>query len=145
MPGTPIFPISMRRRASPFSIAWKHRPSAATRFGPTSIRSEGAAREAELRQCLALRSFLSRCAAELHHSLLPGSTARRRRHGLGQPVSDRREPHEKLNFANAWHSDLSYLDAPPSFTILYCLEAPPVGGDTVWANQYQIGGSRTRS
>jgi len=47
-----------------------------------------------------------------------------------------KEPHDKLNFANAWHSDLSYLEAPPSFTILYCLETPPVGGDTVWANQY---------
>ncbi|MGZ5989202.1 MAG: TauD/TfdA dioxygenase family protein [Rhizomicrobium sp.] len=47
-----------------------------------------------------------------------------------------KEPNEKLNFANAWHTDLSYLEAPPSFTILYCLETPPAGGDTVWANQY---------
>jgi taurine dioxygenase len=47
-----------------------------------------------------------------------------------------KEPHEKLNFANAWHTDLSYLEAPPSFTLLYCLETPAVGGDTVWANQY---------
>jgi taurine dioxygenase len=47
-----------------------------------------------------------------------------------------KEKHETLNFANAWHSDLSYLPQPPSFTILYCIEAPPVGGDTVWANQY---------
>ncbi len=47
-----------------------------------------------------------------------------------------KEPHEKLNFANAWHTDLSYLAEPPSFTILYCLESPPFGGDTVWANQY---------
>jgi len=47
-----------------------------------------------------------------------------------------KEPHEKLNFANAWHTDLSYLEAPPSFTVLYCLETPDVGGDTVWANQY---------
>jgi taurine dioxygenase len=47
-----------------------------------------------------------------------------------------KEPNDKLNFANAWHTDLSYLEAPPSFTILYCLETPPVGGDTVWANQY---------
>jgi len=31
-----------------------------------------------------------------------------------------KEPHEKLNFANAWHTDLSYLEAPPSFTVLYC-------------------------
>src|SRR5258707_947519 len=47
-----------------------------------------------------------------------------------------KEPHEKLNFANAWHTDLSYLETPPSFTVLYCLETPPAGGDTVWANQY---------
>jgi taurine dioxygenase len=47
-----------------------------------------------------------------------------------------KEPHERLNFANAWHTDLSYLKAPPSFTLLYCLEAPPYGGDTIWANQY---------
>jgi len=60
-----------------------------------------------------------------------------------KPMPDRpyvirilKEPEEKLNFANAWHTDLSYLPAPPSFTILYCLESPPVGGDTVWANQY---------
>ena len=60
-----------------------------------------------------------------------------------KPMPDRpyvirilKEPDEKLNFANAWHTDLSYLPAPPSFTILYCLESPPVGGDTVWANQY---------
>ncbi len=47
-----------------------------------------------------------------------------------------KQPDEKLNFANAWHTDLSYLEAPPSYTILYCLETPPAGGDTVWANQY---------
>ncbi len=47
-----------------------------------------------------------------------------------------KQPHEKLNFANAWHTDLSYLEAPPRFTILHCLETPPAGGDTVWANQY---------
>jgi|HubBroStandDraft_3_1064219.scaffolds.fasta_scaffold243019_1 taurine dioxygenase len=47
-----------------------------------------------------------------------------------------KEPHETLNFANAWHTDLSYLPEPPSYTILYCLDSPPAGGDTVWANQY---------
>ena len=47
-----------------------------------------------------------------------------------------KEPGDKLNFANAWHTDLSYLPEPPSFTLLYCVEAPPVGGDTIWANQY---------
>src|SRR5204863_4134562 len=47
-----------------------------------------------------------------------------------------KEPHEKLNFANAWHTDLSYLEAPPRFTVLHCLETPAHGGDTVWANQH---------
>jgi len=47
-----------------------------------------------------------------------------------------KEPHEKVNFANAWHTDLSYLEAPPRFTVLYCLETPDHGGDTIWANQY---------
>ena len=48
-----------------------------------------------------------------------------------------KEKHETLNFANAWHTDLSYLPTPPSFTLLYCLDAPPSGGDTIWANQYR--------
>ena len=47
-----------------------------------------------------------------------------------------KEPTDLLNFANAWHSDLSYLPAPPSFTLLHAHEVPPFGGDTVWANQY---------
>ncbi|HEY8698648.1 MAG TPA: TauD/TfdA family dioxygenase [Rhizomicrobium sp.] len=60
-----------------------------------------------------------------------------------KPLADRphvirilKEPHERLNFANAWHTDLSYLPEPPNYTLLYCLDAPPAGGDTIWANQY---------
>ena len=59
------------------------------------------------------------------------------------PLEDRpyvirviKEPEDQLNFANAWHSDLSYLDAPPSYTLLHAWEVPPFGGDTVWSNQY---------
>jgi taurine dioxygenase len=59
------------------------------------------------------------------------------------PLKDRpyvirviKEPGDLLNFANAWHSDLSYLEAPPSFTVLHAWEVPPFGGDTVWSNQY---------
>jgi taurine dioxygenase len=47
-----------------------------------------------------------------------------------------KEPTDELNFANAWHTDLSYLPAPPSFTVLHAHEVPPFGGDTIWANQY---------
>jgi taurine dioxygenase len=47
-----------------------------------------------------------------------------------------KEPDDELNFANAWHSDLSYLPEPPSYTVLHAHEVPPFGGDTIWANQY---------
>lgn len=39
-------------------------------------------------------------------------------------------------FGGSWHSDFSFLDAPPSLTLLYALELPPLGGDTLWASQY---------
>ena len=47
-----------------------------------------------------------------------------------------KEAHDELNFANAWHSDLTYLEAPPSFTLLHAWDVPVAGGDTVWSNQY---------
>jgi taurine dioxygenase len=47
-----------------------------------------------------------------------------------------KEPTDLLNFANAWHTDLSYLAAPPSYTLLHAYQVPAFGGDTVWANQY---------
>ena len=60
-----------------------------------------------------------------------------------KPLDDRpyvirviKEPDDELNFANAWHTDLSYLQVPPSFTLLHAREVPDHGGDTVWANQY---------
>lgn len=46
------------------------------------------------------------------------------------------EPDDQLNFANAWHSDLSYLPEPPSYTLLHAAEVPDFGGDTLWSNQY---------
>lgn len=59
------------------------------------------------------------------------------------PLEDRpyvirviKEPDDQLNFANAWHTDLSYLPAPPAYTLLHAREVPAYGGDTVWANQY---------
>ena len=47
-----------------------------------------------------------------------------------------KEPGDQLNFANAWHSDLSYLPEPPSYTLLHASQVPPFGGDTLWTNQY---------
>ena len=49
----------------------------------------------------------------------------------------RREADETSTlFAEAWHSDWSFLPRPPSATVLYGNVIPPVGGDTLFANQY---------
>ena len=39
-------------------------------------------------------------------------------------------------FAEGWHSDWSFLSTPPSGTLLYGRIIPPLGGDTLYANQY---------
>ncbi len=38
-------------------------------------------------------------------------------------------------FAETWHSDWSFLPSPPQATLLYGNVIPPVGGDTLFANQ----------
>lgn len=38
------------------------------------------------------------------------------------------------NFEAAWHTDMSYLDVPPSASLLHAIEIPPVGGNTSFAN-----------
>ncbi|MCL2923503.1 MAG: TauD/TfdA family dioxygenase [Trichodesmium sp. MAG_R04] len=44
--------------------------------------------------------------------------------------------HEGANFGGLWHSDTTYLERPPMGSILYAVEIPPYGGDTLFANQY---------
>ena len=39
-------------------------------------------------------------------------------------------------FGGTWHTDFSFLPEPPDATLLQAVELPPVGGDTIWANQY---------
>ncbi len=53
-------------------------------------------------------------------------------------IAVRKEADERKisTFGGTWHSDFSFLDEPPSFTLLYALELPALGGDTLWASQY---------
>jgi taurine dioxygenase len=45
-----------------------------------------------------------------------------------------KEPEETKNFGGAWHSDTAYLRQPPLATLLYAVETPSHGGDTLFAN-----------
>ena len=37
-------------------------------------------------------------------------------------------------YENSWHTDSTWREEPPMGAVLRCVECPPVGGDTMWAN-----------
>jgi len=48
-----------------------------------------------------------------------------------------KEADAELNFGGAWHTDTSYVERPPKATILYAVEVPDEGGDTLFADATQ--------
>ncbi len=46
------------------------------------------------------------------------------------------KPSETRDTGRLWHSDHSFTTHPTMATMLYCLEIPPVGGTTMFNNQY---------
>jgi taurine dioxygenase len=54
-------------------------------------------------------------------------------------VKQNGEPIGSLGAGEAvWHTDMSYLDAPPIASALYALEIPPIGGNTSFCSMYAI-------
>jgi len=51
-------------------------------------------------------------------------------------VMIRREPGDTRVVGEDWHTDTTMMATPPMGAILYALEVPPYGGDTLFANQY---------
>ena len=56
--------------------------------------------------------------------------------GFPEVIEVVKREHERINFGGIWHSDTAYLEHPPMGSMLLAREVPPVGGDTLFANQY---------
>jgi taurine dioxygenase len=52
--------------------------------------------------------------------------------GLVQIYKSPDQPMDR--YENAWHTDATWRESPPLGCVLRCVECPPVGGDTIWAN-----------
>ncbi|MDN4574611.1 taurine dioxygenase [Pandoraea cepalis] len=52
--------------------------------------------------------------------------------GLVRIYKSPEQPNDR--YENAWHTDATWRNAPPFGCVLRCVECPPVGGDTMWAN-----------
>jgi taurine dioxygenase len=48
----------------------------------------------------------------------------------------RKEPEQRRNIGNGWHTDHSYDVAPALGSMLYAREVPKTGGDTLFASMY---------
>ena len=55
--------------------------------------------------------------------------------GIPEITAVLKREHETVNFGGVWHTDTSYQQLPPMATMLQAVELPPIGGDTLFANQ----------
>jgi len=51
-----------------------------------------------------------------------------------QPLIKEADTRLKMIFGEGWHTDSPFLARPPAISMLYGVEVPLFGGDTIWAN-----------
>jgi taurine dioxygenase len=51
-----------------------------------------------------------------------------------QPVIKEADVRVIMVFGNGWHTDSPFLERPPAISMLYGVDIPPYGGDTLFAN-----------
>jgi taurine dioxygenase len=51
-----------------------------------------------------------------------------------QPLVKEADARPGVIFGGGWHTDSPFLAEPPAISMLYAVEIPPYGGDTIWAN-----------
>ncbi len=56
--------------------------------------------------------------------------------GYPQIAKVLKEPDQEVNIGGGWHTDHSYDEIPAMGSILYALEIPPSGGDTLFAGMH---------
>lgn len=52
------------------------------------------------------------------------------------PVIKEADEKSQHSFGAGWHTDFTFQPRPPARTLLYAVDTPPSGGDTLYANQY---------
>jgi len=58
--------------------------------------------------------------------------------GYPEIVEVIKKPEDTINFGGVWHSDTAYLPQPAKAAILYGVEIPDRGGDTMFTNMYLV-------
>ena len=53
------------------------------------------------------------------------------------PVIKEADEKSSLTFGAGWHTDFTFQPLPPARTILYAVDTPPAGGDTLYCNLYE--------